>query len=162
MQIDVNTLPFRLCDLPAELQLRIFELAVASEKKIRLTSRRLERGKGHQPALSRVCRKIRFDVLKLFYSMNTFGYNTHNFAMHVQDKEVKYMLCKSETRKINKWVGNMGAWRQYINVLHIDLDHPSFEPLNMPIAKTTVQLGRYPDCNMIVRVVKELSPDEVD
>ncbi|GAB1741003.1 hypothetical protein NU219Hw_g6257t1 [Hortaea werneckii] len=98
----------RLLDLPSELQLQIFELAVVREKPIRVNfpcawsfSRRGlglcsadEQGSDdmvesayhatrqawdaggktlcRQPALSKLCRAVRHDVLKLFYGKNVF------------------------------------------------------------------------------------------
>ncbi|KAI7333259.1 hypothetical protein KC315_g4279 [Hortaea werneckii] len=98
----------RLLDLPPELQLQIFELAVVQEEPIRVnfpcawsfsrqglglcsadekgsddmvqsvyhaTRRAWDAGGKslcRQPALSKLCRAVRHDVLKLFYSKNTF------------------------------------------------------------------------------------------
>ncbi|GAB1729974.1 hypothetical protein NU195Hw_g4451t1 [Hortaea werneckii] len=105
---DINNQHFRLLDLPPELQLRIFELAVVQEEPIRVNfpcawtfsrrglglcsadekgsddmvesayhaTRRAWNAGGkslcRQPALSKLCRAVRHDVLKLFYGKNVF------------------------------------------------------------------------------------------
>lgn len=105
---ETNDQRSRLLNLPPELQLRIFELAVVQDEPIRVNfpcawsfSRRGlglcsadEKGSDdmvesayratrqawndggktlcHQPALSKLCKAVRHDVLKLFYGKNVF------------------------------------------------------------------------------------------
>jgi hypothetical protein len=85
--------PFRLLDLPAELQLRVFELAVVEDQPVLAIALHLKCREfqcGHQkyrhrrgwgtlcytfagpPPLADTCRSVRHDVLNLYYKGNIF------------------------------------------------------------------------------------------
>jgi len=100
---------FRLLDLPAELQLAIFEFAV---EPTRLLIMRLNcpdchimhactSARPHQsnrlafpPALARVSRSVRHDVLKIYYSQNIF----HFYVRHIRHVGLTMWLEQIEPR----------------------------------------------------------------
>ncbi|KAK4907355.1 galactokinase [Elasticomyces elasticus] len=71
--------PFRLLDLPPELQLRIYEFAVCNDEPIDITVGRQTKqpymSPRAQPALARTCRSICVDALKFYYAGNMFEAN---------------------------------------------------------------------------------------
>ncbi|WPA98693.1 uncharacterized protein RHO25_003306 [Cercospora beticola] len=105
---------FRLLDLPPELQLRIFEYAVTMDEPIsinrrawpRLIGRPLtieerdhlhpldlalgfnseERAARVQPAITRVSRAIRADVIKIYYKNNTFD----GRVLHLDESQFRH------------------------------------------------------------------------
>jgi hypothetical protein len=101
--------PFRLLDLPPELRLAIFDLAIVKPKAIRLTLKKLQCLSYHShmfrscpycesnrlcfpPALARVSRSIRHDALKIFYGQNKF----------------KAPLEYIDSAGMAEWLGNVG------------------------------------------------------
>lgn len=84
--------PFRLQDLPAEIQLIIFEYVVMTDETLLINhpcdssydgftdayhadKKLWETGVRHppkQPASTRTCRSIRYDTIPMFYKLNTF------------------------------------------------------------------------------------------
>ena len=106
--------PFRLLDLPTELQLAIFNLAIVKPKALRMN---LSWPHAHcvlvvfrhheypicpwcrsnrvcfPPALARVSRSIRHDALKIFYGQNRF----------------EISLSRIDSVALAKWLGNVGT-----------------------------------------------------
>jgi len=76
--------PFRLLDLPPELWSRVCEFAVVSDEPIEIRLRHDHRfsGPGLQwPNITRVCKVLRREALRLYYQRNTF--ELHRSRMYV-------------------------------------------------------------------------------
>ncbi|KAK4547657.1 hypothetical protein LTR36_000614 [Oleoguttula mirabilis] len=109
---DVST-SFRLHDLPPELRLRIYEFAVTSDGPVQLTFNDYDFNATNgtssapkaavqawkqpaaiatrtQPALSRTCKEIRGDALKLYYAQNDFE---AGYCMSQEDREPEVLMA---------------------------------------------------------------------
>ncbi|WPH00079.1 Hypothetical protein R9X50_00290200 [Acrodontium crateriforme] len=72
---DQDLTPFRLFDLPAELWLRVIDLAVTKSDSITITKGRSALDQVEivrQPAITRTCRLLRQEALRMFYRHNDF------------------------------------------------------------------------------------------
>lgn len=79
--MEVDTAPFRLLDLPAELRLHIYEaLLFDAESYIlpvaNLPPARPNRSKSIHPAILRTCKTVYHEALPVLYSTNTFMIRT--------------------------------------------------------------------------------------
>jgi len=116
----ITTHPFRLLDLPSELQLRIFSIAVIEPQPLR---RALMCGRCYSPyqdcypeckwygtivlafppPLARVSRSIRHDVLKIFYSQHEF----------------KILLRNIDNVGLALWLGNVAIEYRHLVKMRI-------------------------------------------
>lgn len=149
---------FRLLDLPLELQLAIFNFAIVKRKTLHLNldldwlhcndpCRSCQwctpNGLAFPPALARVSRSIRHDVLKIFYGQNKF----------------RVPLRHIDNVGLAEWLGNVGV--EYCHLVKMKIDargpqrgKPDFVPDTMAMLKKAGWepiLGRHRDGeNMIL------------
>jgi len=95
-------------DLPAELQLRIFEFVVTSDKPIEITPERPVTNRHRlPPALTRTCRIIRHDAIKLYYARNNFRAN--------YCAPIKGGKSRSDQEILIRWLRSIGAEKRSLN-----------------------------------------------
>ncbi|KAK4891953.1 hypothetical protein LTR27_009478 [Elasticomyces elasticus] len=93
---------FRLLDLPPELFVRIGRYAIPYNRTLSLGTN----GNGRlvlQPAITRVCKVLREELLPVFYSRNTFTYHDRNQMMI--NRLTSFLrrvptACKKETLRV--------------------------------------------------------------
>ncbi|KAK5697989.1 hypothetical protein LTR97_006949 [Elasticomyces elasticus] len=112
-----NEAKCRLLALPAELRLQIYEYAVLKSRPVIITRRETKAGRKAQliqPALSKTCRSIREDALKIYYSKTRFAATYSSWG----DRGRKDWRRNAST--INRWLRCIGAKnRGLINSLEV-------------------------------------------
>ena len=113
-----QTQPFRLLDLPPELWVRIGKLAVPAETIVLpdSVSQKHICNRVKQPAITRVCKTLRHELLALYYQQNVFVMiEDHGYSFAPERwleaigtehrRRIGCLLRTSDCQDIVEWVG---------------------------------------------------------
>lgn len=105
----------RLESLPAELLNRIYRYAVLEDGVVVaaiLVRDTIKRWKSNEPALSRICKRVRNDVLPIYYFENIFTWPELDKCTFEGGSEGDTQICAGE---INAWLNAIGESASLIN-----------------------------------------------